>query len=53
VITGAAGGVGYAYADEFLASGLKVVICDISPKIKDAEAALRAKHPGAQASKTC
>ena len=26
VITGAAGGVGYAYADEFLANGLKVLM---------------------------
>jgi len=48
VITGAAGGVGYAYADEFLASGMKVVICDISPKIAEAEAALKAKHPNGQ-----
>lgn len=48
VITGAAGGVGYAYADEFLSKGLKVVICDISPKIAEAEAALKAKHPGGE-----
>jgi chlorophyll(ide) b reductase len=48
VITGAAGGVGYAYADKFLEQGMKVVICDISPKITAAEAALKAKHPGAQ-----
>jgi hypothetical protein len=41
VITGGAGGVGFAYADEFLARGHRVVICDISPKISDAAAALQ------------
>jgi len=45
VITGGAGGVGYAYADEFLARGHWVVICDV----KDPEPAvqsLRQKHAG-------
>jgi hypothetical protein len=41
VITGGAGGVGFAYADEFLSRGHRVVICDISPKISDAAAALQ------------
>ena len=31
----------------------QVVICDISPKIADAEAALKAKHPGAQVLYMC
>ena len=31
VITGAAGGVGYAYADEFLANGLKVLMFYMFP----------------------
>ena len=43
VITGGAGGVGYAYADEFLARGHWVVICDVKDPA-DAVAALRAKH---------
>jgi chlorophyll(ide) b reductase len=45
VVTGGAGGVGYAYADEFLARGHWVVICDV----KDPEPAvqsLRQKHAG-------
>jgi hypothetical protein len=45
VITGGASGVGYAYADEFLARGHWVVICDV----KDPEPAvqsLRQKHAG-------
>jgi len=44
VITGAAGGVGWAYADEFMARGHDVVICDVSPKIDVAAAALKGKH---------
>merc|ERR1719329_470848 len=32
VITGAAGGVGYAYADKFLENGMKVVIAIFPPK---------------------
>ena len=43
VITGGAGGVGYAYADSFLARGHWVVICDVKDPA-DAVAALRAKH---------
>eukprot|EP00316_Scyphosphaera_apsteinii_P001996 CAMPEP_0119310590 /NCGR_PEP_ID=MMETSP1333-20130426/19659_1 /TAXON_ID=418940 /ORGANISM="Scyphosphaera apsteinii, Strain RCC1455" /LENGTH=296 /DNA_ID=CAMNT_0007314805 /DNA_START=120 /DNA_END=1010 /DNA_ORIENTATION=+ len=45
VITGGAGGVGYAYADEMVRLGHWVVICDI----KDPEAAvesLKQKHQG-------
>jgi chlorophyll(ide) b reductase len=47
VITGAAGGVGWAYAGEFMERGYKVVICDI----KDCSAAARAlaaKHPNGE-----
>ena len=44
VITGGAGGVGYAYADEFLARGHWVVICDVKDPAT-AVAALQAKHP--------
>ena len=43
VITGGAGGVGYAYADSFMARGHWVVICDVKDP-GDAVAALRAKH---------
>jgi len=45
VITGGAGGVGYAYADSFMARGHWVVICDVkdpAPAVR----ALRAKHGG-------
>ena len=41
VITGGAGGVGFAYADEFLRLGHRVVICDISPKISTAAEVLQ------------
>ena len=44
VITGSAGGVGFAYAGEFMDRGYDVVICDV----KDCEAAaasLTARHP--------
>lgn len=44
VITGAAGGVGFAYAGEFMDRGYDVVICDV----KDCTAAARAltsRHP--------
>jgi len=45
VITGGAGGVGYAYADEFVARGHWVVICDVKdPEV--AVQALRQKHEG-------
>ena len=37
VITGGAGGVGFAYADEFVRRGHKVVICDV----KDPDAAVQ------------
>ena len=45
VITGAAGGVGWAYADEFMARGHDVVICDVSPKIDVAAALVQKNHP--------
>jgi chlorophyll(ide) b reductase len=44
VITGAAGGVGFAYAGEFMDRGYDVVICDV----KDCSAAAKAlasRHP--------
>mmetsp|Transcript_31658 Transcript_31658/g.74491 ORF Transcript_31658/g.74491 Transcript_31658/m.74491 type:complete len:329 (-) Transcript_31658:1397-2383(-) len=47
VITGSAGGVGWAYAGEFMDRGYDVVICDV----KDctvAAAALESKHKGAK-----
>lgn len=47
VITGSAGGVGWAYAGEFMDRGYDVVICDV----KDctvAAAALEQKHKGAK-----
>ena len=44
VITGSAGGVGYAYAAEFLDRGYDVVICDVKDCSTAAEA-LSAKHP--------
>jgi len=43
VITGGAAGVGYAYADEFLARGHQVVICDVKDCTTAVEA-LKAKH---------
>ena len=45
VITGAAGGVGYAYADELMARGHWVVICDVKDP-SDAVSTLREKHAG-------
>ena len=45
VVTGGAGGVGYAYADSFMARGHWVVICDIKDPSEAVEA-LRAKHAG-------
>lgn len=45
VITGGAGGVGYAYADELLRLGHWVVICDVKDP-DPAVQALRAKHAG-------
>jgi len=43
VITGGAGGVGYAYADSFMARGHNVVICDVRDP-EAAVAALQQKH---------
>ena len=43
VITGGAGGVGYAYADELLGFGHAVVICDVKDPAAPVEA-LKAKH---------
>ena len=45
VITGGAGGVGYAYADSFMARGHNVVICDVKDP-EAAVAALQQKHAG-------
>lgn len=45
VITGGAGGVGYAYADELVAQGHWVVICDIKDP-ETAVQAIRQKHEG-------
>ncbi|CAL1143748.1 unnamed protein product [Cladocopium goreaui] len=43
VITGGAAGVGFAYADEFLARGHQVVICDVKD-CSDAVESLKKKH---------
>ena len=43
VITGGAGGVGWAYADEFMRQGHWVVICDVKDPAAPVEA-LKAKH---------
>ena len=45
VITGGAGGVGYAYADSFMQRGHSVVICDVRDP-EAAVAALQLKHAG-------
>lgn len=44
VITGSAGGVGFAYAGEFLERGYDVVICDVKD-CKSAARALSERHP--------
>jgi len=44
VITGAAGGVGFAYAGEFMDRGYDVVICDVKDPAVAAKA-LQDKHP--------
>lgn len=44
VITGSAGGVGFAYAGEFMDRGYDVVICDVKD-CAPAAAALTARHP--------
>jgi chlorophyll(ide) b reductase len=43
VITGAAGGVGFAYAGEFMDRGYQVVICDVKD-CSSAAAALSQRH---------
>jgi len=48
VITGGAGGVGYAYAGEFLDRGYNVVICDVKDCTAAANA-LNAKHGSSSA----
>jgi len=47
VITGSAGGVGWAYAGEFMDRGYDVVICDVKD-CTTAAAALEQKHKGAK-----
>lgn len=47
VITGSAGGVGYAYADEFLSLGHSVVISDVV-NVEAALTSLRARHPSGE-----
>jgi NAD(P)-dependent dehydrogenase (short-subunit alcohol dehydrogenase family) len=44
VITGSAGGVGFAYAGEFMDRGYNVVICDVKD-CTPAARALKARHP--------
>jgi len=44
VVTGGAGGVGYAYADEFVKRGHQVVICDVKDPTAAVEA-LQKKYP--------
>jgi chlorophyll(ide) b reductase len=44
VITGSAGGVGFAYAGEFMDRGYDVVICDVKD-CRTAAKALAARHP--------
>jgi chlorophyll(ide) b reductase len=44
VITGAAGGVGFAYAGEFMERGYNVVICDVKDCTPAAQA-LASRHP--------
>lgn len=44
VITGSAGGVGFAYAGEFMDRGYDVVICDVQD-CASAAAALESRHP--------
>jgi chlorophyll(ide) b reductase len=51
VITGAAGGVGFAYAGEFMDRGYDVVICDVRD-CSTAAAALTLKHPSGTVSHT-
>jgi len=53
VITGGAGGVGFAYAGEFMDRGYSVVICDVKD-CSTAERVLKERHPNGQIySTTC
>ena len=46
VVTGGAGGVGYAYVEEFVRNGHSVVFCDINEKmLAEAEETIKAKYP--------
>lgn len=47
VITGGAAGVGFAYADEFVRRGHRVVICDVKD-CSAAVAAIRQKYPNSE-----
>lgn len=47
VITGGAGGVGFAYAGEFMDRGYSVVICDVKD-CASAEKVLKERHPNGQ-----
>jgi chlorophyll(ide) b reductase len=51
VITGAAGGVGFAYAGEFMDRGYDVVICDVRD-CSSAAKALQSKHPNGKVFQT-
>jgi chlorophyll(ide) b reductase len=44
VITGSAGGVGFAYAGEFMDRGYSVVICDVKDDCSAAAEALQSRH---------
>jgi NAD(P)-dependent dehydrogenase (short-subunit alcohol dehydrogenase family) len=51
VITGSAGGVGFAYAGEFMDRGYDVVICDVKDCSSAAEA-LQRRHPNGKVFQT-
>ena len=51
VITGAAGGVGFAYAGEFMDRGYDVVICDVRD-CSTAAKALQSRHPNGKVFQT-
>ena len=46
VVTGGAGGVGYAYVEEFVRTGHMVVFCDINEELLTAAPARAAGHRG-------
>ena len=49
VVTGGAGGVGYAYVEEFVRTGHMVVFCDINEELlAAAQATVEQKYPGAR-----